>query len=173
MMRVTATAIVLATATIALQAQAPPREAILKAARDVIGAARYATLTTIDELGGFPSSRVVDPFAPESDFTIWVGTNAASRKVQQIARNPRVTLLYFDAPRQHYVSLIGSATIVRDAAEKNRRFKPEWQAFYKNGRSGDDYVLLKVIPSQLEIVAESAGMRNDPVTWRPLALRLP
>jgi general stress protein 26 len=160
-------------ATVLLQAQAPPREAVLKAAREVIAAARYATLTTIDELGGFPYSRVVDPFAPENDFAVWVGTNAESRKVEHIARNPRVTLLYFDPPRQHYVSLVGSATVVRDAKEKSRRFKPEWQAFYRNGSAGDDYVLIRIDPSQLEIVAESLGMKNDPATWRPVTIRLP
>lgn len=42
-----------------LEAQAPSRDAVLKAARQVIGAARYATLTTIDDLNGFPQSRVV------------------------------------------------------------------------------------------------------------------
>ena len=155
------------------QTSAPPREAVLKAAREVIGAARYATLATIDDLGGFPYSRIVDPFAPEPDFSIWIGTNAETRKVQQIGRNPRVSLLFFDAARQHYVAITGSATVVRDAAEKARRFKPEWKDFYKNGSSGDDYVLIKVTPSWLEIVAESLGMKNDPSTWRPVSIFLP
>jgi general stress protein 26 len=162
-----------ALATIAvLDAQAPPRDAVLKAAREVINAARYATLTTIDELGGYPYSRIVDPFEPDAEFAIWIGTNAETRKVQHLARNPRVSLLYFDAPRQHYVALSGSAAVVRDAAEKARRFKPEWKAFYPNGSSGDEYVLIKVTPLFLEIVAESLGMKNDPVTWRPVTIYL-
>ena len=156
-----------------LESQAPPRDAILKAAREVITSARYATLATIDELGGYPHTRVVDPFEPEPDFAIWIGTNAETRKLQQITRNPRVSLLYFDAPRQHYVSLIGAAAIVRDAAERSRRFKPEWNPFYQNGSSGDDYVLIRVRPSRLEIVAESLGMKNDPKTWMPVSITLP
>jgi general stress protein 26 len=155
-----------------LQAQSPPRDAVLKAAREVIGAARYATLATIDDLGGYPYSRVVDPFEPDADFTIWIGTNAKTRKVQQIGRNPRISLLYFDAPRQHYVALTGSAAVVRDPAEKSRRFKPEWKAFYPNGSSGDDFVLLKVTPLFLEVVAEGLGMKNDPDTWRPVTIYL-
>jgi general stress protein 26 len=152
------------------QTTAPPRDAVLRAAREVIGAARYATLATIDDLGGYPYSRIVDPFEPEPDFKIWIGTNADSRKVRQVERNPRVTLLYFDAAKQHYVAITGSAAVVRDAAEKARRFKPEWKAFYKNGGSGDDYVLLQVTPLSLEIVAESLGMKNDPATWRPVTI---
>ena len=163
----------IAVAVVSVDAQAPPRDAVFKAAREVIAAARYATLGTIDDLGGYPQARVVDPFAPEPDFTIWIGTNANTRKVQEVSRNPRVSLLYFDAPRQHYVSIIGAATVVRDAAEKSRRFKPEWKAFYKNGSEGDDYVLLRVDPLRLEIVAESLGMKNDPETWRPVSIMVP
>lgn len=166
-------AILLAPLFAQAQAAAPQREAVLKAARDVIAAARYATLATIDDLGGYPYTRIVDPFDPEADFTIWIGTNVETRKLQQIARNPRVSLLYFDAPRQHYVAITGSATIVRDPAEKARRFKPEWKGFYENGGAGDDYVLIRVSPMRLEIVAESLGMRNDPVTWQPVTVYLP
>ncbi len=155
------------------QTGTPPRDAVLKAAREVISAARYATLATIDDLGGYPYTRVVDPFEPEPDFTIWIGTNADSRKVQQIARNPRISLLYFHAPREHYVAIVGSATVVRDPAEKARRFKPEWAAFYKEGSSGEDYVLIKVAPLRLEVVAESLGMKNDPATWQPVTIYLP
>jgi general stress protein 26 len=173
MIRALATAVLVLTAAAVIDAQAPPRDTVLKAAREVIGAARYATLSSVDELGGYLYSRVVDPFPPEGNFTIWIGTNAESRKVQQLTRNPRVVLLYFDAPRQHYVSIMGSATVVRDPKEKLRRFKPEWKAFYKNGSEGDDYVLLRVSPSQLEIVAESLGMKNDPATWRPVSVYLP
>lgn len=165
--------VMVAVMVVAVDAQGPPRDAVFKAAREVIAAARYATLGTVDDLGGYPHSRIVDPFAPEPDFTIWIGTNANTRKVQQVGRNPRVSLLYFDAPRQHYVSIIGSATVVSDAAEKSRRFKPEWKAFYKSGSEGDDYVLLRIDPLRLEIVAESLGMKNDPETWRPVSIMVP
>lgn len=173
-MRAIAAAVVLLTvAGLEAQTPGPPRNTVLKAARAVIASARYATLATVDELGGYPQSRIVDPFPPESDFAIWIGTNAGTRKVQQVTRNPRVSLLYFDAPRQHYVSVTGSAAVVRNPADKARLFKPEWNAFYENGSAGEDYVLLKVTPTRLEIVAESLGMTNDPVTWRPVTIRLP
>jgi general stress protein 26 len=153
------------------QASPPSRDAIVSAARTVIGQARYATMVTLDA-GGQPQARIVDPFAPEDDFTIWIGTNAATRKLAQIAANPKVTLLYFDHQRQHYVTVIGTAVIVRDPAEKARRFKPDWKAFYKNGSAGEDYVLVKITAARLEVVAESLGMTNDPNTWRPVFLEM-
>lgn len=162
---------ILFAAPVVVQAQPAP-EAILTAARTVVAQARYATLSTIDA-SGQPHARVVDPFGPDEPFTIWIGTNAATRKLEHIAANPRVTLLYFDAARQHYVTVTGRAIIVRDPAEKARRFKPEWKSFYKNGSAGDDYVLIRVTAERLEVVAESLGMANDPITWRPVTLELP
>jgi general stress protein 26 len=70
------------------------------------------------------------------------------------------------------VTVIGNATLVRDAAEKAKRWKDEWAAFYKDRNKGDDYVLIRITPTRLEVVSEALGMRNDPETWRPVVLEL-
>src|SRR3954470_10540633 len=97
----------------------PHRQTVLAAARDIIREARYATLVTI-AADGQPQARIVDPFAPDSTFTVWIATNPATRKVGEIRRNSRVTLLYFNAPRSEYVTLIGTAQVDTTAAEKAR-----------------------------------------------------
>ena len=65
----------------------PPgsRADALAAARTVIADARYATFITLDDTG-HPQARIVDPFPPEDDLTIWIATNARSRKVGAPAR---------------------------------------------------------------------------------------
>lgn len=70
---------------------APPRAEVSKAARDVMEKARYCALITIGD-DGHPQARVVDPFAPEEDLTVWIATNPVTRKVGQITQDPRVTL---------------------------------------------------------------------------------
>src|SRR4030095_11679441 len=151
---------------------APTRAAILSATRIIIGAARYATLVTVDA-SGQPQARIVDPFSPEDDLAIWIATNARSRKVGEIAANDRVTLLYFDAGSQSYVTVIGRARLVRDETEKIVRWKEEWVGFYKNKNRGDDYLLIRVTPPGLELVSPALGLNNDPETWRPVILDLP
>jgi general stress protein 26 len=151
--------------------QPPTRAEILAAAETVIARARYATFITLDR-SGHPQARIVDPFPPERDLAIWIATNARSRKVAQVEAEPRVTLTYFDVDGQGYVTLLGAAQIVRDAAEKARRWKDEWEAFYDDRNRGDDYLLIRVVPARLEIVSEALGMRNDPETWRPVLLDL-
>ncbi|MEW6320409.1 MAG: pyridoxamine 5'-phosphate oxidase family protein [Acidobacteriota bacterium] len=147
------------------------RDAIVSAARSVVATARYATLVTLDATGQ-PQARIVDPFAPEDDLAIWVATNPLSRKVGEIAADPRVTLLYFDSASESYVTVIGSARLVRDPAEKAKRWKPEWAGFYKDANRGDDYLLIRIDVSRLEVVAAALGMTNDPATWRPVVLDL-
>jgi general stress protein 26 len=163
----------LATPHAAGQAPASPdrRAAVVAAARTIIDTARYATLITLDG-SGHPQARVVDPLAPDADLTIWIGTNPQSRKVGQIARDRRVTLLYFDRAGESYVTVIGSATAVGDPREKARRWKDEWTGFYKDGNRGDDFLLIRVEPSRLEVSSAALGMANDPTTWRPVILDL-
>lgn len=144
----------------------PADPAILIAARTVIAEARYATMVTIDP-SGEPNARIVDAFAPEEDFTVWVATHHLTRKLAHLAVNPRVTLLYFDRANSHYVTLVGAGTAVTDAAEKARRWKDDWADFYADRNRGDDYVLIRIVPVRLEVVAPGLGINNDPATWRP------
>ena len=151
------------------QAASPDRAKIIAAARDVIGKARYCAFVTIGE-DGYSEARVVDPFAPESDMTIWVATNIVTRKVGQIKKNPRVTLLYFDRASFGYVTILGKAELIDDPAEKAKRWKEEWVQFYKDKNRGADYLLIRVRPSRLEVINFAHGLTGDPKTWRPAVL---
>ncbi len=150
----------------------PSRDAIQAAGRDVITKARYCTLITIGA-DGHPQARIIDPLGPDEAFTIWVATNPLTRKVDEVRRNARVTLSCFEPATSSYVTIVGRAAIVSDAAEKARHWKPEWTPFYPNGAKGDDVVLIRVSPLRLEIVSAGRGMVGDPKTWLPLTVTFP
>jgi len=145
------------------------RATIIKAARQVMQDARYCALVTIGE-NGYPQSRIVDPFPPEEDMAVWIGTNPVTRKIAQIRKDPRVTLFYFDTASLSYVTLIGKAELINDPKEKSKHWKEEWAPLYKNGSRGDDYMLIRVEPLRTEIVSYTRGMLNDAVTWAPVAV---
>jgi general stress protein 26 len=151
--------------------QAPSREAILAASRTIVTNARYATLAT-NGPGTQPSARIIDPFPPEPDFTVFFATTAASRKVSEIRANGRVTLLYFDAPNKGYVAIQGKAVLTKDPRMLAKYWKDDWAAFYKNKSRGDDYALFRVEPETIEVVSVALGMNNDPATWKPVTLRI-
>jgi general stress protein 26 len=143
---------------------APARDSLLAAARDVMEAARYCGLVTFDE-SGQPRVRTMDPFAPDDDWSIWMGTNRESRKVRDIEADPRVTLYYYSSDHVGYVAVYGSAVLVDDPEEKTSRWKEEWEPLYPNRDA--QYLLIQVIPERLEVINYSRGIEGDPETWEP------
>jgi PPOX class probable F420-dependent enzyme len=151
---------------------APERAKLIAAAKEVIEKARYCAFVTIGD-DGAPQARVVDPFAPEDEMTIWIATNPVTRKVAQIRKNPQVSLLYFDRASFSYVSVLGKAEVIDDPAEKAKRWKEDWAAFYKDKNRGPDYLLIRVRPRRLEVINPAQGFSGDPQTWRPATLDFP
>lgn len=135
---------------------------IKNAARDIISTASTCALITLDE-NNIPMVRTMDPFQPESDFTIWFGTNSKSRKVKQLKNNPTVTLYYSEKNNSGYVVLHGEAQLIDDPKEKETHWKTQWEAFYPDKTEG--YLLIKVIPKWMEVLHIPEGVMGDPVTW--------
>lgn len=137
---------------------------LVAVAREIMATARYCALITFASTG-HPSVRAMDPFAPDENMVVWLGTNSRSRKVAEIRRNPRVTLYYFDREGQGYVTISGIARLVHDPNEKARRWKDEWKAFYPD--RAKDYLLIVVTPETLEVISEKSKILGDPKTWTP------
>jgi general stress protein 26 len=159
-------------ATQAVPAQTPERAKIVAAAEEVMKKARFCGLVTLGR-DGHPQARVVDPFEPERDLTVWIATNPITRKVEQIRADPRVTLFYFDPSGPGYVTLLAKAELVTDSAEKAKHWKEEWAAFYADKNRGEDFILIRCKPIRLELVSYGHGLLNDPSTWRPLTVEFP
>jgi general stress protein 26 len=150
----------------------PARESVITAARDIIQKAHHCTFVTSGE-DGQPQARIVDPIAPDASFTIWFATNPLTRKVNQVRRNPKVTLLCFDASTSSYVTVLGRGDLVTDSAEKRRHWKADWASIYPKGAGSDDFMLIRITPARVEIVSESRGMIGDAKTWLPLSIDFP
>lgn len=106
----------------------------------------------------------MDPFTPDSQFVIWMGTHRASRKVRDLQRDPRVLLYYQDPSGAGYVTIEGTARLVDDAVEKARRWKDEWAQFYTDRAA--TYLLIAVTPVRLEVVNYRRGVVGDSATWK-------
>lgn len=148
------------------------RSRVLVAAQQLMQRSRYCTFVTLGR-DGHPQARIVDPFAPERDMTIWIATNPLTRKVEEIKRDPRVTLLYFDSAGPGYVTMLAKAELVSDPAEKARHWKDDWVAFYADKNRGADFALIRCKPIRLELVSYAHGLLNDPKTWRPISIDFP
>jgi general stress protein 26 len=145
-------------------AQSQDRTKLTTVAREVITAARYCALITLDAKGR-AQSRTLDPFPPDENFVIHFGTNVRSRKLTEIRRHPRVTLYYFDREGQGYVTIQGAARVVTDPKEKAKWWKEEWKSFYP--KREQDYAVVVVTPERLEVISEKHKIFGDPKTWAP------
>jgi|TARA_B110000211_G_scaffold144028_1_gene164427 general stress protein 26 len=128
-----------------------------------------AALITVDSWG-VSHVRAMDPFLPEDNFTVWMGTNPKSSKVSQIKKNNLVSLYYFDKESAGYITLQGVATIVNTREKKDRYWKKEWKNFYKNTTT--DYILIKFVPNKATIISEKHQVLGDSITWEAPKLKL-
>ncbi len=135
-----------------------------KAAREIMTAAGICALISLDDEGR-ARARAMDAFLPEEDFVVWFGTNANSRKVAQIKNDPRVTLYYLDEDASGYVMLYGHAELIDNPADKKKYWKKAWEAFYPENR--DNYLLIKVSPTWMEVSSAPRGIHGDTFTWQP------
>lgn len=145
--------------------------ALLGAAREVMEAAGFCTLITLDGTGHL-QARIMDPFPAEADFTVWMATNSGTRKVAQLTSDGRATLFFFDPEGLGYVTLLGTARIIRDPVEEARRWKDEWADFYEDGHRGPDFVLIRFEPDRLEVMSIEHEVASDPKGWKPAVVQL-
>jgi general stress protein 26 len=145
----------------------PDRSSLIATAREIMKTARYCALITLDSAGR-PHARAMDPFPPEENMVVWLGTNSKSRKVAEIRRNQHVTLYYFVPEDRAYVTISGRARIVQDANEKSRHWKDEWKDFYPDRKK--NFLLIDVMPDRLEVISVKLGIIGDPINWTPAAV---
>lgn len=141
-------------------------EFFLEVAKSSMRSAEYCFLITLGEKGE-ANARLVQPFDPEEDWTIWVGTWSKSRKVEEIQKDNRVTLAFHDKESTAYVTLLGSAQIERDTRKKQKYWRQEWIGFLPQGPEGDEYVLVKFIPLRIELMSFSRGILPQPYGLKP------
>jgi len=138
------------------------RGRLLTAAREIIAASRFCALVTIGA-DGAPNVRMMDPFAPDEDMVVWMGTNALSRKVEDLRHNPRVAVYYADPEAPGYVTIRGVARLVDDPDETRKLWKDEWNALYPKDRS--NYILIEIRPQTIEVLNLAAGVGSDKESW--------
>jgi general stress protein 26 len=99
------------------------------------------------------------------DMSVWVATSGKSRKVQQIKKNPKVSLALVEQPQgDRAATIIGEAQIVEDMEEKKKvwglaAYDPS--QFWPDGPETEDYCVLKIKIKQVEWWEDMAvGMKT-------------
>ncbi|MEQ1923114.1 MAG: pyridoxamine 5'-phosphate oxidase family protein [Pyrinomonadaceae bacterium] len=149
---------------------------LLESARSLMIADKYAALITVDD-DGIPRARTVvtqlgtlDLTRPDKGLTVWILTRRSTRKIEQIKKNPKVTLYYNDDAKESYVTLMGTATIYTDPNNPEaKKFYTDEQAKYFWPDLKKDFAMISVKPMWMEVLIWPT-IKNHPDNWRPQAV---
>ena len=123
---------------------------LLQLARKLIDELTFCVAATQAEDGGV-SARIIQPLPLQDDWTVNAITNRRCRKVREIERTGRMTLLYDHDRDKSYVSLAGRATIVEDVELKRAIWKPGHYRWNPKGPEDPDTVFMRLVTERIEI----------------------
>jgi general stress protein 26 len=141
-------------------------EYLLKVAKDTINAVQYCFLITISESGKQANARLVQHHKPEQDWTIWICTSSKSRKVREIRHENHITVTFQDDREYAYITLLGSATVEDDTQLKQRYWQDDLIDYFPEGPTCEDYILIKFVPSRIEIMNFAHKITPEPYGLR-------
>ena len=108
-----------------------------------------AMMTTICDDGTLRSRPMVTQQVP-FDGTLWFFTRGDSPKVDEVRQHHEVNLSYAKPDAQHYVSVSGTAAVVRDREKLKELWNPMYKAWFPKGLDDPELALLRVDVSKAE-----------------------
>lgn len=125
-----------------MEIQSQANESMEKVA-ELVKEIRFAMMTT-QEHDGTLHSRPMTTLQMDEDGCLWFFTNQHSFMVDDIQEQAHVNLAYARTDKQDYLSVAGSAEVVRDR-EKMQALWTAWiKPWFREGLDDPDLALLKV-----------------------------
>ena len=100
-------------------------------------------LSTVDKDGTI-RSRPMATQDVEFDGTLWFFTRASSPKVEELEQEHQVNVSYADTSGQTYVSISGTARMVRDEAKNKELWNAAMKAWFPKGPEDPETALLRI-----------------------------
>jgi len=117
----------------------------------------FGMLTTMDD--GYLRSRPMFINGEiDQDMALWFFTDASSHKVDEVEHEHQVNVSFSSPDKQRYVSVSGTAELVRDRRKMQELWKPELKAWFPKELDEPNIALLKV-------KAEKAEYWDAPSGW--------
>jgi general stress protein 26 len=120
-----------------------PDRGDLKKLRKLIKGARVAMLTTVAPDGALRSRPMATLKAPfEGD--VWFFTRASAPKGDEIRENDHVNVSFSDGDDNRYLSISGTASVVRDKERLEELWSGRLKDWFPDGKKDPDLALLRV-----------------------------
>ncbi len=121
----------------------------IKKLHDMVKDIRFAMLTTVEEDGTL-RSRPMATQEFEFDGDLWFFTSADATKVNEVQHEHHVNVSYAEPKDQKYVSVSGTAQLIRDKSKIEELWNPLFKAWFPDGLNDPQLSLLKVSVDKAE-----------------------
>lgn len=118
--------------------------------RELVKEIDFCMMTTVDEGGDLHSRPMSVNGEIDTDGDMWFFTSASSHKVSEISKLPKVNVSFADPDNQHYVSISGTAELIKDRKKIDELWKPEFKIWFPNGKDDPEVALLRVTLEKAE-----------------------
>jgi general stress protein 26 len=126
---------------------------LLDAAVGTVGRVRYCWLIT-DAGDGAVRTRPMGRLPADAGDDPWLMrflTDGHSPKAADMRREPRVSVIFDDDPRDAYVAVAGKVRLIEDRAEVCRRWLRRYEAYFPDGPERSSAIFLAVEVSRIEL----------------------
>lgn len=107
-------------------------------------------MLTTSRSDGSLHSRPMATQQTEFDGELWFFTSDDSLKVDELKSRPAVNVSYADPSKNRYVSISGSAMLVRDRTMAEQLWNPLYKAWFPKGLDDPQLALLRVDVEEAE-----------------------
>ncbi|MEP6742946.1 MAG: pyridoxamine 5'-phosphate oxidase family protein [bacterium] len=116
----------------------------LKKLREMVKDIDFCMLTTVDENGDLHSRPMSVNGEIDADGDLWFFTYGSSHKVVEIGKTPKVNASFANPEDFRFVSMTGTAQLVRDRAKIKELWQPQLKAWFPEGTEEPDIALLRI-----------------------------
>lgn len=96
-------------------------------------------------------------------FTVYLSTSRKTRKVKEIAADPRISLYYCVPARFEGVTLNGKAVVIDDEVLRRALWCDDWRIYWPTGLDDTDYCIIRCVPETIFGWHGSSPFNFDPV----------
>jgi general stress protein 26 len=111
---------------------------------------------------GDANARAINTSTLSDDWTVRFMTDRRTRKVGEIVRTGRMTLVYYDQAGGAYVTLVGRASIIDDVTIKQATWQPGSLKWHPGGPTDPNVVLIEFVAERIETWNTPGQIVPDP-----------
>jgi len=145
-------------------------EHCLKTIHQMIKKSKYCLLITNSNRSN-PSARMVQPVFDEETLELWIGTNPSLRKVEEIQKDPNVTVAFLNEKEHANLIIYGKAYLINDLQERKNHWLSSWIMFFPGGPATDDFISIQIVPEEIELMNFKRNIVPEPFGLNPVQLK--